>query len=244
MTKWDKGFTENYRYVFEENGQYGGSQNTPKMEPLKYAHIVRKYFNDYSDQQIVDLLIKLSTEGCGYVALANTIFLKYYGKEEEYKKTFGFNYRTEDGKLNFAELIVDFYCAMDNHNQYMWFDVVNPDEDKDYPKGAGTTTNSRKWRFEKYMKDKGLKVMVSSVGSEPSLVEKQMLTGPLIVSVRPTTLYDINGKAIHNSTGGHSMSVTGVAENGLIRVSSWGREYYIRHGSYAEHELYQQVIYK
>ena len=39
------------------------------------------------------------------------------------------------------------------------------------------------------------------------------------------------------------MSVTGLANNGLIKVSSSGSECYIKHGSYSKLEYYQQILF-
>ena len=240
----DRSFRDNYKYVFDAEGQYGGNQNDPAADPLKYAHVVRKYHPGFPDEQIKAKLNLLKTEGCGYVALINTLFLRFYGEEEKFRELFGYPMFTPGGKLNFNELIVDFYCATDNHNKWLWFDSINPYEDSTYKNGYGTNVESREWRFESYMKKHGISVDVEHVLVIPQTVEDVLKQHPLIVAVRPEKLYDKDGKLVESSDNGHAMTVTGIADNGLIRVSSWGKEYYIRHGEYSEHENYQVVIYK
>ena len=85
---------------------------------------------------------------------------------------------------------------------------------------------------------------LSGSKAKPETLSKLLEKGPVMVSVRPNVLYDITGKKTYESKAGHTMSVTGTLDNGLIRVSSWGKEYYVKHGSYSAYEYYQQVIYK
>lgn len=240
----DRGFLDRYKYVFDPEGEYGGNQKSPIKNPSKYAGIVRKHFPDYDDKKVEECLRRLETEGCGYVALVNTVFLRFYGEEEKFQKLFRYPMFTRDGKLNFNELLVDFYCATDNHNRQFVFDTIHYNEDRDYPKGYGTTTTSREWRFESYMRNHNVRVDVREIYSSPEVIEMQLRNGPVIVGVRPSTLYDMHGKVADTTDAGHAVTVTGVTENGLVRVSSWGAEYYIKPGTYKEHENYQQVIYR
>ena len=238
------GFLDNYKYVFDPAGLYGGNQNTPKDDSRRFESIVKKYHSEYTETDVNKCLRMLSKEGCGYVALVNSIFLKFYGEEEHFEKIFGYPMHLPDGRLNFDELLVDFYCATDNHNGFLGFDFVDRNEDAKYENGYGTTIDSTEWRFETYMKKHGIKVSLKPIRTKPETLSKLLEKGPVMVSVRPNVLYDINGKKTYESKVGHTMSVTGVADNGLIRVSSWGKEYYIKHGSYSAYEYYQQVIYK
>ncbi len=240
----DRGFLENYKYVFDPSGEYGGNQKLPVLAPARYAHIVKTYHYDLKDDKVRERLDLFRTEGCGYVALINTVFLRFYGEEEKFKKLFGFPMYTPEGKLNFNDLNVDFYCATDNHNKCLWFDLIYADEDKGCKEGFGTTLDSREWRFELYMKRHNVSVDVVDLKGRPADIEECMKKGPLIVAVRPTIIYDKKGKVVFESTNGHAMTVTGITPDGLIRVSSWGEEHYVKPGSYKEHENYQQVIYR
>ena len=238
------GFLDNYKYVFDPAGLYGGNQNTPKDDSRRFESIVKKYHSEYTETDVNKCLRMLSKEGCGYVALINSIFLKFYGEEEHFEKIFGYPMHLPDGRLNFDDLLVDFYCATDNHNGFLGFDFVDRNEDAKYENGYGTTIDSTEWRFETYMKKHGIKVSLKPIRAKPETLSKLLEKGPVMVSVRPNVLYDINGKNTFESKAGHTMSVTGALDNGLIRVSSWGKEYYIKHGSYSAYEYYQQVIYK
>jgi len=240
----DRSFLQNYQYVFDEQGLYGGDQHGPSHDPMRYAGIVRKYFKKYTDKQIEDRLKLLATEGCGYVALINTVFLRFYGQADEFEKVFGFPMYTPDGRLNFNDLIVDFYCATDNHNQWLFFDSFEPKEDAGYEKGFGTTEESREWRFELYMRKHGIPVDVKSVIVMPLDVEKALKKSPVVADICPVILYDKDGNIAYQSKAGHSLTVTGTGDNGLIRVSSWSKEYYIKPGAYAKRENYQKIFYR
>lgn len=239
-----KGFLENYKYVFDPLGLYGGNQEKPEKDFRRFESIVRKYHSEFTDEEVSKCLHLLCKEGCGYVSLINSVFLKFCREEQRFWELFGYPLLLPDGRLNFDDLLVDFYCATDNHNRFLWFDRIDRNEDAKYENGFGTTIESREWRFETYMKTHGVSVSLRPIRATPKKLPKILEKGPVMVSVRPTVLYDINGNKIHESKGGHSMSVTGVADNGLIRVSSWGKEHYIKHNSYSEYEYYQQVIYK
>lgn len=234
---------DNYKYIFDSDGLYGGSQNLPKQDPIRYFDILKKYNKNCTYEQLVEKLTLLSTEGCGYVALVNSIFLRFYGQEEQFGDVFGFSMYDADGKLNFNDLLVDFYFATDNHNRFLGFDYYDSKEDKNYEKGYGTTLETSKWRFEQYMKKHGIRVKLELIKPRLYNIEEQLLKGPITVSVNPTCLYDVEGNLIHDAKGGHTMSVVGVSNKGYVKVSSWGREYYVKMGSYSKYEYYQQVLF-
>lgn len=220
-----KGFLENYQYVFDPSGLYGGYQGSPQEDYDRYESIVRKYHHEYASFEINNVLRMLA------------------GEEERFEEIFGYPMCLPNGKLNFYDLLVDFYCATDNHNRFLWFDRVDPKEDENCEKGHGNTVSSIEWRFETYMKKHGVSVSVKQIRVIPEQLPKILEKGPVIVSISPTVLYDKRGLRRYKANGGHCMSVTGLADNGLIRVSSSGREYYIKHGSYSELEYYQQILF-
>ncbi len=235
---------ESYGFVFDEKGPFGGSQLLPEKDPLKYVHILKKHKKYRSDEQAANFLKRLASEGCGYVALVNTIFLHFYGHEEEFQKAFGYSMLDPEGKPNFNELAVDFYCTTDNHNRFLMFDYIDPNEDMPYEDGYGTTKESSKYRFEHYMKKHGIRARLNPIRLKPRDIEMCLEKGPIIVSVRPMTLYDINGKAVQKTKNGHTMSVVGITESGLVRVSSWGKEFFVKTGTYERYEYYQQVVFR
>ncbi|MBQ4271074.1 MAG: hypothetical protein II718_04565, partial [Clostridiales bacterium] len=58
----DRGFLENYKYVFDPSGEYGGNQKLPVLAPARYAHIVKTYHYDLKDDQVRERLDLFRTE--------------------------------------------------------------------------------------------------------------------------------------------------------------------------------------
>ena len=234
--------------------QYGGNQSGPTSDKAHfddYAKLVRKYHSKMSKQEIEDYLVKLEDEGCGYIAIANTIFGQYAGKEKEFEKTFGFPMYDEDGRPNINMLVVDFYSATDNHNKgFLGIDTVNNNEDSSSTDGGGTTREKREYRWEMYMKDHGVDVNVHNIQKvTPDNYNKIAKNGEIVVGISPLRLYDSSTprQLVDDRDGGHAMTVTGVTEDGYLKVSSWGEDYYINPNDPAfnqGHIQFQQVTYK
>lgn len=240
-------YGENYNPVYdghETDGRYGGNQGSPMLHGDEMADIVRKYYPDFTDQQVEDYLRKLNSEGCGYVALINTLFSQYVGRETEFEETFGYPMYDENGDLNYNAVITDLYAATDNHNLVDGVDVINHDEDPSDTEGWGTNQNSRKYRFEMYLDNHGVEVDVrNQLTVTPETYNEIVKDGDLIVGVSPCILYDANGNELCNLDGGHAMTVTGVTEDGYYRVSSWGKEYYIVPSDQYNRIQFQQISY-
>lgn len=242
----------NPSYGDPAKGQYGGNQSGPVEDEEHfndYAAIVRKYYPDMTDDEVKAYLTKMESEGCGYVALVNTIFAQYVGREDEFEKTFGFPMYDENGRPNSNRLLTDFYSATDNHNKgKKGKDVVDVNEDPSNIEGTGTNRDSREYRWEKYTSEHGIKSDVHNLDKvTKDNYSKLAKNGEIIVGINPVKLRDATGKVVYNSDGGHAMTVTGVTEDGLLRVSSWGEEYYIdpNDTDYNKgHITFQQVTYK
>lgn len=71
-------------------------------------------YANYSETQIHELLDKINSEGCGYVALVNTLFLEFPGSEAEFEQIYGFPMRDKDGNYNFNQMLIDIYCKTDD----------------------------------------------------------------------------------------------------------------------------------
>ena len=71
-------------------------------------------YENYSETQIHELIDKINVEGCGYVALVNTLFLEFPGSEAEFEKIYGFPMRDKDGNYNFNRMLIDIYCKTDD----------------------------------------------------------------------------------------------------------------------------------
>lgn len=80
-----------------------------------YAYIrLHSRYQNYSQTQIADLMERINSEGCGYIAMVNNIFVEYEGREAEFEKKFGFPMYDKNGKANYDYLIVDFYANTDD----------------------------------------------------------------------------------------------------------------------------------
>lgn len=235
--------------TYDDRGRYGGNQGSPQNinksdeQYDEIVDIIRKYYPDFTDKDIEKYLKKLNSEGCGYVALINTIFNQYAGRTDEFEEAFGFSMYDENGELNFDLLLVDFYSAMDNRHSFFGIDYYDSNEDYSATKGYGTTMESREYRWENYLEDRGIQADVHEVTVTPENYNKIAQDGEIIISVHPVILYDENGKCVVDVDGGHAMTITGVTEDGMYRVTSWGKEYYIKPNGQYERMGFQQVSY-
>lgn len=243
---WEK--RANDKKEFKTYGAQAGpweiwENDTENRDRKRIQEIIHKY-SEYKklDEDTIPLLLKkIDSEGCGYVAFANILVDKYRKKEDEFEKKFGFPLYIEDEegnkRVNFESVIVDLYCATDNHNQdgILWWkkDVYDKNEDISLTTGAGTSQQQREYRFENYMEDHGVTIKIENKYCTYDTVyekcKKYIDEGKaVIISTHPIMLYDINGNSAKDMDGGHAMTVTGVTEEGWIEVSSWGKFYYIK----------------
>lgn len=227
----------------------GGDQNGPfelwsrgdasDRETLRELVHGYEEYADYSDEEIEDLLKKLNSEGCGYVAFANILAEEFRRKEGEFERIFGFPLfmENEDGDVfvNYNPLIIDLYCASDNHNKVWNFwqnhDTYDEYEDQSAIIGRGTTPDDRIYRFERYMNGRGVTVSIENIRCSPDEVyqrckEEAARGNQVIISTCPVRLEGEDGEVSHMD-GGHAMTVTGLTGDGRIKVSSWGEIYYI-----------------
>lgn len=225
----------------DQNGPYQMWRRGDAAEREMLRNLVHGYeeYTDYSDEEIEELLMKLNSEGCGYVAFANIIVDEYRRKEEEFEQIFGFplflgNVEGTES-VNYNPLIIDLYCASDNHNE-VWDlpknrDVYDPDEDSSATSGRGTTQNDRIYRFERYMAGYGIDVKIENIECSTDEVyqkcrEEAAQGNRVIISTCPVRLEDKEGEPAHMD-GGHAMTVVGLKDDGRIEVSSWGEIYYM-----------------
>ncbi|MBR1603402.1 MAG: hypothetical protein IJ667_08180 [Synergistaceae bacterium] len=111
------------------NGTYGADQGDMANNKKGIGIFDLRWFNDkdiyayvkqqnryanYSNADVAKLLDQINSEGCGYVAMVNNIFVEYEGRETEFEKTFGFPMYDKNGIANYDYLLVDFYANTDD----------------------------------------------------------------------------------------------------------------------------------
>ena len=210
--------------VFDSNGGYGGNQG--HMEDVYYWDPIhcwellaelKEYFPDMTIAKAFSYFSNLNNVGCGYVALANTLFMEFADRPEEFERIFGYP-MYKNGDLNYDRLILDIFATTDKAN-------IN-DGSNGMPQG--TLDASRSAIMQNFLKDKGISV---STEANVNVNEHNFRSitengGYVILGYRNGNMYDENGKA-HHIDGGHAITVTGVTGDGRYIVSSWGKKYYI-----------------
>lgn len=214
---------------------FGGSQMNARDLEIKqgeFLEMLRNKFPEKSDAELKQLLADLTSEGCGYVAIANTFFMNYRGTEAEFEETFGFPMYVilPDGTkvVNHDALILDFYastvyCQQDFSKEGALFYDESVLKD-------GTNQLTRRYRIDKYFGEKGFSITTNEIGSiSAETYKKYAAEGKsVILTIRPVQMRRVSDDYIMNipiEEGGHAMTVTGVAENGNLLVSSWGWEW-------------------
>lgn len=224
--------------ITKGKGGYGGDQGSPARQWGFWSHkkemydTVRSHYPDMTDEEIRDYLDKYNSEGCGYVAIANTVMAAYEGREDEFERAFGFPMKDWRGRPNYDRLTLDLYCETDNHNpDGRGGDTVNTGEDINAREGVGTTPGEQKYRGEKYLHDHGVDATISP-GQHITVdnVDQYLEEGSVIINYYYGVLEYENGEAAAYIDGGHAMSVTGRTSDGRFIVSSWGEKYYLDPG--------------
>lgn len=111
--------------IFNGSNGYGGDQGR-----MAHSKCRRKFFGEdqvlfdfirhqngyenYTEAEIYKFMEQIDEEGCGYVALVNTLFWEFPGTEEEFEKLYGFPMRDKYGNYNFDLMLIDIYCKTDD----------------------------------------------------------------------------------------------------------------------------------
>ena len=140
--------------VFDDDGSYGGNQGNMdqvyKWDPIKCWDLLRdlrEYFPNMSVFEAFRYFSRLNSVGCGYVALANTLFMEYANRPQDFERTFGYP-MFKDGDLNYDRLILDIYATTDKAGF----------NDRDDGLPNGTVDDSRAHIVEHFLRDKGVDV--------------------------------------------------------------------------------------
>ena len=233
--------------VFDDEGTYGGDQGSARgtsgEKREQIYEIIRQNYPgvELTNEQLNNYLAKMNNEGCGYVALANTVFVQYEGREAEFEETFGYPMYDENGDLNYDLLIADLYSSTDNR-ETAWGEI---DYENDYVRGkdgakddydywndrsgTGSSQYEREAYLESFMEAHGCDVEVKT-DANVDIYNYQRLSEEgkqVIIAYRYGNLYNMDGTVKQVIDGGHAMVVTGVTEDGKFIVSSWGEQYYI-----------------
>lgn len=240
---------------FDALGQYGGDQGSPVHDYRNHGRfreiIERNTGHTFAnDQEFKTYLDRMNSEGCGYVAICNSIFAAYRGDPDGFRDAFGFDmYKGTD--LNYNELFVDLYSRWDNRTASGEF-LATKDQGENDPRGSaydywtdstGSGTNIE-WRGDisvQYLRQHGINA-TSEVHSGTTLTADMYNTmvangeveqGQLQIRLEgePARLYDSNGNVACSYSGGHAMTVTGTTGSGpdaMLVVSSWGKTYYVK----------------
>ena len=219
--------------VFDDEGGYGGNQGSAKSkyywDVFKCWEILDMIHKHYGDMNIFEAFAftnAVNKSGCGYTAMANSLFVEYEGREDEFEKTFGFP-MYKDGDLNYDEMIIALYSTAAKNG-------IAVQEGKKYP--GGTLDGDRQAIMEAYLADKGVKFRCDRDVNVTAENVREIIEngGHIILGYRDTQLnmYNVEtGQMEHYGNGvdgcGHAIMVTGVTEDGQLIVSSWGKKYYV-----------------
>ncbi len=233
--------------LFDENGQYGGNQmdaeaainndERDKLYDIIEANIPE---HNFTEAELEAFLKRATSEGCGYVALTNSIFMHYENDPEGFEETFGYPMYNEDGDLNYNMLFIDLYSSVDctssitgfmfNYGDYDIMEdgnifTYNPWMDEN---GNGTNSYDRAQYINRFMEEHSVEANYESrVDVTPENFQEISENGDtVIIRFRNGNIYDSSGRA-HTINGGHAMVVTGVTGDGRYIVSSWGQEFYL-----------------
>jgi len=219
------------RMIYNVDGDhtYGGRQSNLGdrfLENAHFADFMRGLFPDKCDDEIRRFLSNpqnddnpykkygrgFSQVGCGYIALANTVMFEFANRPDEFYEIFGFPlYRVDDeGNLffNFEHFAV-----------YLYNDIGRI--------GRGTFP----YRARSFFEDREIDVTITNRRFSIDRIGEKIETGQIIIYQNPTILHRPSG-GDPVKVGAHAVVVTGIAENGDLIVSSWGRQYYIRLSDY------------
>lgn len=236
--------------VFDDDGSYGGDQGAAKNlkknseERKEIEEIVKRNMADCDipdDMDFSKYLKKMNNEGCGYVALANSVFVYYQGREQDFENAFGYSMYNKKGDLNYNLLIADIYSSMDNrsggkYDKYADYNSAIDGDKENYDpwndaSGRGSDPDNYQEYLDSFMFDKGVNSKVTFLGTDTmnadELKDHTTNRESVLLGFFDGNIYYENGKVAQYIDGGHGMIVTGITEDGKYIVSSWGGKYII-----------------
>ena len=109
----------------------------------------------------------------------------------------------------------------------------------------GIHREERETRWENFCADRNIDVEVKNV----SFMDKETFDSyrdkDIQVNIQTGSfdLLNMEGNTIYRDVGYHAMCVTDITDDGMVMVSSWGRQYYIDPENFGSNVLYQIVEY-
>ncbi len=238
--------------VFDDDGSYGGNQGAARFldenseEREKIEEIIKRNLADCdipNDMNFSKYLQKMNTEGCGYVALANSVFAYYQGREQDFENAFGYSMYNKKGDLNYNLLIADIYSSTDNresgtYDKYADYNSAIDGDKEDYDPwndntGKGSYDNKKQEYLDMFLSNKGVKSKTKYLWKNTMTateLKKHTENGEsVILFYKNGNIYYQNGnpKQFIGSDIGHTMVVTGITEDEKYIVSSWGKKYIV-----------------
>ncbi|WP_031547600.1 hypothetical protein [Oribacterium sp. FC2011] len=202
-----------------EKGKYGGDQGAlmyrdTEQKQWIYNNILKKNIPDLelSSDELDEFYSNMNNTGCAYVALLNTVFTHFQGREEEFEKTFGYPMFDKNGNLNYDIMFADIYTT--KHSDGKTFKGLTPKEGEELIEG--------------YLKNHGVKCDAKVTNSvSPKNIDTLLYEGKqVIIHYYCGNIYPVGSEKGHTITA-HDMVITGVTEDGKYIVSSWGDKYYL-----------------
>lgn len=237
-----------------ESKQYGASQIDFKtnvidlLENEDIMQILKENFPDASMEDYTLYLNKISEVGCGYTALANTIFEQFKGREKEFKEEFGYSmYRLDkNGNIdfNYETLILDIFTWYwhdfeDNDDITKLYQNASEDTVMKYRRGEKVENalgcfEDNYYNFLNYFSNSAYSLNIDYIEDKNWIYdnyEEKFKDGQsIIVNANNYDIYEIDpktgekGNLLIEDGNGHAMSLVGINENGELIVSSWGRK--------------------
>lgn len=80
----------------------------------EFKEIVKRYYPNYTEDNIKELYSKLSSSGCTYATMANVIMEQFNSDVNSFKEYFGDRFCNSDGSINYNKLMLDIFVCIAN----------------------------------------------------------------------------------------------------------------------------------
>lgn len=246
--------------------QFYGDQTDFKNNALELIQdstiqsIIDKYYPEATIEQKEFLMYKINATGCGYIALVNSVFREYEGRELDFYNTFGFPMYSmdENGDIdyNFEYFVLSYYCYLWSSSSYSLEEILtgvtkdiqdgsisSDSEDPDWISTGLSQSRSSMFSYfmETYNEDVEIinsPIIYDNINDTLDSYYQLVSNGSeeIIINAARFDLISLDGGRDCTDVGGHAMLVLGVAESGDLIVSSWGRKFLFDISSCSQYE--------